>query len=72
MGAFQQAMAFSPFTAIWNVTGQPAISLPLYQGDDGLPTGVQLVGPPAGEALLLSVGARLESEQPWADRRPQL
>ena len=72
MAEFARTGLFTPFTAVWNVTGQPAISLPLYQGDDGLPTGVQLVGPPAGEALLLSVAARLESEQPWADRRPQL
>jgi amidase len=48
------------------------MSLPLFQGEDGLPAGVQLVGPPAGEALLLSVAARLEAEQPWADRRPAL
>ena len=70
MGAFQQAMAFSPFTAIWNVTGQPAISLPLYQGDDGLPLAVQLVGQPLGEGTLLALASQLEAALPWADRMP--
>jgi amidase len=63
---------FTPYTAVWNVTGQPAISLPLLQGDDGLPTSIQLVGPPIGEELLLSLAAQLEAERPWADRRPEL
>lgn len=63
---------FTPYTAIWNVTGQPAISLPLFHGDDGLPTGVQLVGPPVGEELLIALGSQLEAEKPWADRRPEL
>jgi amidase len=70
MGAFQQAMAFSPFTAIWNATGQPAISLPLYQGDDGLPLAVQLVGQPLGEGTLLAIASQLEAALPWADRMP--
>lgn len=70
MQAFQQAIAFSPFTAMWNVTGQPAISLPLYQGDDGLPLGVQLVGQPLGEGTLLAVASQLETALPWADRMP--
>jgi amidase len=63
---------FTPYTAVWNVTGQPAISLPLFQGDDGLPTSIQLVGPPIGEELLLSLASQLEAERPWADRRPEL
>ena len=68
MGSFQQAMAFSPFTAIWNVTGQPAISLPLYHGADGLPLGVQFVGRPLGEATLLALATQLEAALPWANR----
>jgi amidase len=72
LGEFARTGLFTPFTAVWNVTGQPALSLPLFEGEDGLPTGVQLVGPPAGEALLLSVSARLEAERPWAERRPGL
>ena len=63
---------FTPYTAVWNVTGQPAISLPLFQGDDGLPTSIQLVGPPIGEELLLTLASQIEAERPWADRRPDL
>jgi amidase len=63
---------FVPFTPVWNVTGQPAISLPLHQTESGLPVGVQLVGPPAGEELLLSLSAQLEAAAPWEDRRPAL
>ena len=57
---------------VWNVTGQPAISLPLHHSPDGLPIGVQLVGPPAGEELLLSLAAQLEEARPWTERRPEL
>jgi amidase len=63
---------FTPFTPAFNVTGQPAMSLPLVQSPDNLPVGVQLVGPPAGEELLLSLSAQLEAARPWADRRPEL
>ena len=63
---------FVPFTPVWNVTGQPAISLPPHQTEAGLPVGVQLVGPPAGEELLLSLSAQIEESAPWADRRPEL
>ena len=61
---------FTPFTAIANLTGLPAMSLPLHWNDDGLPIGVHAIGPPAGDALLLSLAAQLEAARPWADRRP--
>jgi amidase len=69
---FRRSGRFTPYTAIFNVTGQPAISVPLFHGDDGLPTSIQLAGRPAGEATLLSLAAQLEAARPWADRRPEL
>jgi amidase len=69
---FRRSGQFTPYTAIFNVTGQPAISVPLFHGDDGLPTSVQLAGRPAGEAALLSLTAQLEAARPWAGRRPEL
>jgi amidase len=69
---FRRSGHFTPYTASFNVSGQPAISLPLFHGDDGLPLAVQLVGRPADEATLLSLGAQLEAARPWADRRPEL
>jgi amidase len=72
MKMLENAAWFVPFTPVWNVTGQPAISLPLHQSEGGLPIGVQFVGPPAGEELLLSLSAQLEEAQPWANRRPEL
>ncbi|HEX5501381.1 MAG TPA: amidase [Thermomicrobiales bacterium] len=70
LAEFARAADFTPFTPIVNVTGQPAVALPLFQGADGLPLGVQLVGPPAGEGLLLALAAQLEAARPWAGRRP--
>jgi amidase len=59
-----------PYNGVWNVTGQPAASVPAGIGADGLPRGVQLVGRPNDEATLLSLAAQLEAERPWADARP--
>jgi amidase len=64
--------AWVPFTPVFNVTGQPGVSLPLHQSADGLPIGVQFVGPPAGEEMLIALAAQLEQARPWADRRPPL
>jgi amidase len=69
---FRRSGEFTPYTAIFNTSGQPAVTLPLYQGDDGLPVGVQLAGRPADEATLLSLSAQLEAAAPWAERRPAL
>ena len=62
--------ALVPYTTHFNVTGQPAISLPLHWNDEGLPIGVQLAAAFGREDVLFRVASQLESAQPWADRRP--
>jgi amidase len=59
-----------PYNGVWNVTGQPAASVPAGLGSDGLPRGVQIVGRPHDEATLLSLAAQIETERPWAHLRP--
>lgn len=61
-------LSWVPYTQLANLTGRPAISLPLHWTSDGLPLGVQFVAPLAGEALLLRLAAQLEQAVPWADR----
>jgi amidase len=68
MKAFERAFLSGCFTAAFNATGQPAISLPLHWSEDGLPIGVQLVAPLGREDLLLRVASQLEQAVPWADR----
>lgn len=67
---FEAQKLFTPWTSAWNVTGMPAISLPLHQTPEGLPVGVMLAARPAEEELLLSVAAQVEAAAPWQDRRP--
>jgi amidase len=72
MAQSRRAWRFVPFTPPFNMSGQPAISLPLHWNDDGLPIGVQLVAAYGREDVLIQVAAQLESAQPWADRHPEL
>ena len=72
LSAFGRSGLFTPFTPVVNATGQPAIALPLFHGEDGLPLAVQLIGRPAGEAELLAVASQLEQHSPWAERRAPL
>ena len=72
---YRRQQEFTPFTAVYNVTGQPALSLPLGWTEatperSVLPVGVQLVGAPGADALLLELGASLEAAAPWRDRGP--
>ncbi|MFN2616360.1 MAG: amidase [Thermoleophilaceae bacterium] len=73
LGAVRTFMGLAqayPYTGIWNLTGQPAATVPAGFTDDGLPLGAQLVVRPNDEATLLSLAAQLEAERPWDDRRP--
>ena len=66
---FQAQKEFTPFTSPYNISGQPSISVPLHWTPDGLPVGVQIVGPPFGESAMISVAAQLERARPWKQRR---
>jgi amidase len=65
-----ETVASVSFAAYGNLTGLPAISLPLYWTDEGLPVGTMLTGGPYDEATLIRLGAQLEAARPWADRTP--
>lgn len=67
---FERQKLFAPYTAVYNVTGQPAVSVPLHWTEDGLPVGSMLVGRPSDEATLIALSAQLEEAQPWVSRRP--
>ncbi len=70
MKGYARTGLFASFTPFANQTGQPAISLPLHQNDEGIPIGVQFVAKYAREDLLVRVAAQLEQAAPWHARRP--
>jgi amidase len=70
--AIDIAGRFTPFTPIFNLTGQPAIAVPAGVGSDGLPLAVQLVGRVGAEDTLYSLAGQIEEAAPWAQRRPNL
>jgi amidase len=69
---FERMKQWTPFTAIFNMTGQPAVNVPLHWSPDGLPIGVMLVGRPADEGTLISLSAQLEEARPWRHRTPAM
>jgi amidase len=72
LAGFFRAAGFVPFTPTFNVTGQPAASLPLHLSAEGVPVGTMLVGRFGDEATVLRLSAQLEQAHPWTDRRPRV
>ena len=72
LAPMRRAGGFAPFTPPFNMSGQPAISLPLYWNDAGLPMGVQLVAAYGREDVLVRVASQLEAAHPWTARRPPI
>ncbi len=70
MAAFDRAVAFAPYAGLFNVTGQPAITVPAGLGTDGFPNAVQIVGRPLAEDTLLQLARQIEVARPWAQLRP--
>jgi amidase len=68
---FAAQFAFTPITSFYNLTGQPAVSLPLGVGAGGLPIGVMLAGRPAADGDLFALAAQIERAAPWAHRTPE-
>ena len=72
MDAMERSGQFMPFTPVFNMSGQPAINVPVEWTDDGLPVGVQLAAAYGREDMLLQVASQLEAAKPWAQRTPQV
>ena len=72
MAGMRRSADFAGFTAIANITGQPAMSVPLHWNDDGLPIGLQFIGRFGDEATLFRLAGQLEQARPWADRIPPI
>jgi amidase len=69
---FERQKRFTPYAALYNVSGQPAVNVPLYWTEGGLPIGVMLAGRMGDEGTLISLSAQLEAARPWKDRHPPL
>lgn len=69
---FERQKRFTPYTALYNISGQPAVNLPLHWNSQGLPIGVMLAGRMGDEATLISLSAQIEAARPWRDRHPEI
>jgi amidase len=69
---FVRQTQFTPWTALYNLSGQPAVSVPLYWSAEGLPIGVMLAGQMGAEGTLISLSAQLEAARPWKDKHPPI
>jgi amidase len=69
---FERQKKFTPYTAVYNLSGQPAVNVPLHWNADGLPIGVMLAGRIGGEGTLISLSAQLEAARPWQHRHPSI
>jgi amidase len=69
---FERQKRFTPYTALYNISGQPAVSLPLYWNSASLPIGVMLAGRIGDEATLISLSAQIEAARPWRERHPAI
>jgi amidase len=72
MAGMKRSGLFAPFTALQNMTGQPAMSVPLYWNSEGLPIGVQFAARYGAEATLFRLAAQLEAARPWANKHPTM